>query len=129
MELTQDGLVNYLGKYDYYVEKKQEMIQSGKKYMAELKEMTEATGEEPVLSSAEQRRLQKEKEAEERRLRRRKESLEEEIALLEEEIEALETELTKPAIMADYKKLAEINDNLTAKKQRLEECYEQWVAL
>ena len=36
VELEEDGLVNYLGKYDYYTEKKQE-IKSGRKYMETLR--------------------------------------------------------------------------------------------
>ena len=88
MELTSDGIENYLGTYDYYVEKKQQ-IQSGKKYLEGMQEDREArssTAAEEVskgagaeaeehLSSAERRRIQKEKEAEERRLRRHREAL------------------------------------------------------
>lgn len=36
MELTDGGLVNYLGRYDYYVEKKQQMAGSGRRHLAEL---------------------------------------------------------------------------------------------
>ena len=35
-ELTPEGLVTYLGKYDYYVEKKQQMISSGRQYVRQL---------------------------------------------------------------------------------------------
>ena len=36
VELTENGMDSYLGTYDYYVEKKQAQIQSGKKCMDEL---------------------------------------------------------------------------------------------
>ena len=42
MELTSDGIENYLGTYDYYVEKKQQQIQSGKKYLEGMQEDREA---------------------------------------------------------------------------------------
>ena len=35
LEITPEGIVEYLGKYDYYMEKK-EQIQSGKKYLEEM---------------------------------------------------------------------------------------------
>ena len=35
VELTENGMDSYLGTYDYYVEKKQAQIRSGKKYMDE----------------------------------------------------------------------------------------------
>ena len=42
MELTSDGIENYLGTYDYYVEKKQQQTQSGKKYLEGMQEDREA---------------------------------------------------------------------------------------
>ena len=65
LELTPQGVENYLGTYDYYVEKKQQQIQSGKKYLESLtgsKPSEAAPAEE--MSSAEKRKLQKAKEAE-----------------------------------------------------------------
>ena len=98
IELTKTGIDNYLGTYDYYVEKKQQLIQSGKKYMDDLadsassgdKNASAMDGISDELSSAEKRKLQKEREAEERRLERRKQKLEKDIEQLEEEIKDLE---------------------------------------
>ena len=36
MELTPGGLINFLGRYDYYIEKKQDMITSGRQYLQEM---------------------------------------------------------------------------------------------
>lgn len=131
VELTAEGIENYLGTYDYYVEKKQQQISSGKKYLEEMsaKGQTEEAEQTTELSSAERRRLQKEKEAEERRLRRHRESLEAEIQALEGEISDLENELCKPEIITDHVKLAEISKVLTAKKDDLDERYESWLEL
>ena len=88
VELTENGMDSYLGTYDYYVEKKQAQIQSGKKYMDELSSREKAQMDAPQsalqdsakdtpegmssLSAAEQRKLKKEQEAKDRRIRRQK---------------------------------------------------------
>ena len=149
MELTADGMENYLGAYDYYVEKKQQ-IESGKKYLNELgtkgaasasagKTMGaqgigagvsgEAAGFVEELSSAEKRKLQKEKEAEERRIKRQKEALEKDIADLEEKIAELEAEVCKVEVATDHVKLAAISGELEEKRAVLEEKYDLWLEL
>ena len=138
MELTEAGLVNYLGKYDYYVEKKQQLIESGSKYVAGLAKATTAEGvafasedteEKTGLSAAEERKRKKEIEAEERRLRRKRESLEKEIERLEDEISKAHEELQKPEVMTDHEKLQSLSDKMAEDKDRLDACYEQWLEL
>ena len=148
IELTSEGIDNYLGTYDYYVEKKQQQIRSGKKYLEELSagkradapgngdaaegdvsDAKAAGGGEPELSSAERRRIQKEKEAEERRLKRHREKLEKEIQELEDSIKELEEELCREDVVKDHVKLAEISKALTEKKDDLDEKYESWLQL
>ncbi len=136
MELTETGLVNYLGKYDYYLEKKQQLIESANQYVASLAKAGQPGREDfasedaqQTLSAAEERRLKKEKEAEERRLRRRRESLEAEIERLEAEIENIQEQLQKPEVMTDRAKLTELSDKLTADRQALDDSYEQWLEL
>ena len=137
MELTGTGLVNYLGKYDYYLEKKQQLIESGSKYVASLAkagqsghvDLAESAEEKEKLSPAEERRRKKEIEAEERRLKRKRESLEAEIERLETEIESIQKELQKPEVMTDRKKLAELSEKLTENRRELDASYEQWLEL
>lgn len=130
MELTETGLVNYLGRYDYYVEKKQQMISSAKQYVAGLAGKSSGEQDEAAFaSSAQQRKVRKEQEAEERRLRRRKESLENEIGRLEEEIADIEKEMCRPEIMTDHVKLAELSETLENLKSQLDKNYEEWLEL
>jgi len=134
MELTETGLVSYLGKYDYYVEKKQQLIESGSKYVAGLFKASQSgegafAPEAEALSPAEERRLKKEKEAEERRLKRRKEALEKEIERLESEIDSIHEELQKPDVMTDHERLRSLSDQMTADRESLDACYEQWLEL
>ena len=141
LELEKDGFTEYLGKYDYYVEKK-ESLESGKRYLKEMalsdeKSLASSEGadvcsknaEKPKLSAAEERELKKKKEAEERRKNREKNRLEEEIAALEEEIANLESEMCKPEYFADHAKLAELDSKLTELKEKLEISYENWMEL
>ena len=145
VELTESGMDNYLGTYDYYVEKKQSHIRSGKKYLDELASREKMQSDAPQaalqdgtdevaendlkLSAAEQRKLKKEQEARERRLQRQKQSLEADIASLENDISLLEAELCLEDNMKDHVKLAALSEELTDKKTRLEEKYDEWLTL
>ena len=145
VELTENGMDSYLGTYDYYVEKKQAQIQSGKKYMDELSSREKAQMDAPQsalqdsakdtpegmssLSAAEQRKLKKEQEAKDRRIRRQKESLEADIASLENDISCLEAELCLEENMKDHVKLTALSEELADKKGDLELKYEEWLIL
>lgn len=130
LELEEDGLKEYLGKYDYYVEKKAQ-IQSGKAYLNELKDKDEARTQiiDEPLSASEQRALNKQKEAAERRRTRALAAAEELITELEEEIASLEEEMCKPQVMTDHMKLAELNEKLSECKEKLSAAYDDWMEL
>lgn len=129
VELTENGLDNYLGKYDYYLEKKQQMIRSGRQYVAGLGEDRDAKLESEAASSAEQRRMQKEKEAEARRHKRRQEALESAIDKLENDIREIEEKLCSKEIMTDHEKLKELSDMLADRKAELDKNYTVWLEL
>ncbi len=126
VELTPEGLDIFLGRYDYYIEKKQQMIASGKQY---LQEMGSKGNPSPGEDAAERRRLQKQKEAEQRRLERQKAAAEERIAELEEKIGETESRLTDPEIMTDHLRLAELSEELDSLRAELDETYERWLEL
>lgn len=131
LELTPDGIVEYLGKYDYYLEKSGE-VQSGKKYMEELsgeKAASAGQTEKPVLSAEEQRRLNKQIEAEERRIRRKKEALELQMADLEAEIQKLEQEMCDPGNSSNYGLLAELGSKIEEAKASHDMAMEEWLLL
>ena len=152
LELKPDGMVSYLGKYDYYQEKKNQ-IESGKKYLDQLtldksgKVQTTQTEEAPVigedssleedakileqakssLSSQEERRLKKELETKRRRLEKEKQQLEEDIEKMEEESAELEEKMCSPEIVTDHAKLAELSVQLNELKDELQKKYEKWL--
>ena len=118
LELTQDGVIEYLGRYDYYLEKKSQGI-SAKKYFSKVQE-------KPAGDAAQQRRLKKEREAEERRRARLSEKLETEISELENQISEIEHNLCKPENMSDYELLARLGSEREEAEKRLAEAYDEW---
>lgn len=135
LELTHDGAVEYLGKYDYYLEKKAQGI-SGKKYLNRMQEEnahTDSVADKnagiETLSAAEQRRLNKEREAEERRRARQSEKLEQEISELEEKIAEIEQEICKPENMTDYELLGSLSKQREEAQERLSAAYDEWAEM
>ncbi|MBP3384341.1 MAG: ABC-F family ATP-binding cassette domain-containing protein, partial [Firmicutes bacterium] len=130
-ELGHEGITTYLGTYNYYVEKKQE-IDSGKKYLEELSGASakeKPAAEEGELSSSEQRRLKKEQEAEQRRLRRQLEQAEKRIDELETAISEVEAELCKEENLTDHNKLHELSKKMDGLKEELAVEYDKWMEL
>ncbi|MBQ1408085.1 MAG: ABC-F family ATP-binding cassette domain-containing protein [Eubacterium sp.] len=135
-ELTADGIVKYPGGYDYYEEKRQEIV-STKKYLGELgassgQGTAEAgeNGQKTTGRSVQEERARKKKlEAEARRKAREQERLELLIMELEEETERIQNEMCKPGIATDPVKLNKLNEELKDVKLRLEEAYENWGGL
>lgn len=126
LELNPEGIITYLGGYDYYMEKKQS-LGSGKSYLQELSK----TGEEKEFTgkelNKEARRLEKEKQMEERRKERALKKKEEEIAQLEEKISELEAAMCAEENLTDHKKLLELEKEFTESKSLLEEKLESWI--
>lgn len=134
LELKADGMDEYLGKYDYYEEKKKS-IESGKQY---LKTMADRRGVDADsggsaqyrssegLTSKEERKLQKQEEARARRARRNREALEAEIQEKEEEQMALEEEMCCLAEAVEVERLAELSKQFDELKEELEILYERW---
>ena len=130
LELNREGISEYLGKYDYYREKK-EQLGNGGEHTGEMGESAMeredvANGGEAKLSSEEERRLKKEKEAQRRRNQREKEALEKEIEEDEQECARIE-ELMCGEAAEDYIKLAELSEKLTKLKDELQKKYEKWL--
>ena len=123
-ELTSEGILEYPGQFDYYMEKKA-AAQLSQDPAGEKKTVTE----ESTLSPEEERRLRKEQEAEERRRARRQEELEQEIDSLEEQIRDTEEKLCDPENMSDVELLQKLGDQLESLKRALEPKYDEWMEI
>lgn len=128
-ELEPNGIKNYLGKYDYYMEKKAE-IESSKAYLRNiLNSDEERVAKSGTLSSAQERELKKKKEAEDRRRAREKERLENLIETLEARISDMEAKMCEPEYLSDHVKLAEMSKKLSDMKTELDDTYDKWAEL
>lgn len=122
-ELTTDGIVEYKGRFDYYLQKKEE-LKAAESSGEESK--SEPTGE---LSAEEERKLRKEQEAEQRRQERRIKELEGIIEDLEAKIQETEEILCAPENMSNVELLQEKGELLEQYKADLEVQYEEWMEL
>lgn len=127
IELKPDGIVSYIGGYDYYMQKKQDIV-STKQYVKELA-MPEKKEEVQGKSSAEERRLKKEEDTKRRRTERKIKETEEEIANLTKRINDIHEAMCNPDILADHMKLLEYQNEVDSLNVKLEEKEEEWLKL
>lgn len=128
VELSTEGAQEYLGDYDYYVEKKNEMIER-----AAFEQLEQQENQAPVQKTVAQEKLnyleEKERKKLERQRTRKIEELEQNIVQFEEEIATLEDQLCLPEIYADYEKASEITTKKQTLQEQLETCMAEWEEL
>ena len=117
IELTPDKAENYLGNYDFYLEKKSAN-------RAKQEENTPAAQTDTAVKHDWQR--QKEEQAAKRKLENTVKKLEEKIAELEERISILDAELEKSEVFTDAGKAAEVFNEKQSIEEKLSELYEEW---
>ncbi len=146
LELTGETFLNYIGNYDYYLEKKELMnnlygtADSSQSPFAtgsvtsslpwsSLKPSFETTSGQESSSIKQDWKAKKEEQARQRKKQNDLKKTEEEISSLEEQDSALDKQLMKPEIASDVGKLMEIHKEKEALKERLEQLYEIWETL
>lgn len=136
VELHPDGAEHFLGNYDDYLAKKQELAElaaeqaamksAGGASRASHAESTVTTNDKTGAASYE---ADKQAKREERNRQRRVEQLETLIAELEDSITALEHELTLPEVYQDYAAIQERQTVIDRHKTELSAAYEEWETL
>jgi len=126
LELSPDGVANYLGNYDYYMEKKQELAELAAEQQAAQSDRKQQQDTQPEKSSYE---LGKEAKRQERQRLRRLEEIEETIRQREEQIVKWEEELCLPEVYSDHLQVKERNDAIQQVREELEKLYEEWTIL
>lgn len=131
LELTSDGINEYKGKFDYYLEKKESLARTDEEEQLTVSKSKDSQVAElqAELSSEEERKLRKQREAEERRTKRRVEEFEEKINVLEGMIAESEMELCDPKNADDLLFLHEESERLSKYNKELEEVYDAWMEL
>jgi ATP-binding cassette, subfamily F, member 3 len=125
LELSPKGSTEYLGDYDYYLEKKLEQEELAALALAASQKKAAAL--EPVDKSSYQQ--DKETKKLERQRKRKLEEVELRITQLEEQIEEFEQQLCDPDVFQDHEKVLEINQNNEKAKAELDELMEAWAEL
>ena len=121
IELTGETLVNYIGNYDYYLEKRDELTEKFVKKPEEAAQTVEKVSEQKTDWKA-----QKAKQAQIRKIENALKKAEDEIAFLEGEIEQIDTECAKPENATNSAKLGELTTKQNQYRERLETLYEEW---
>ncbi|WP_019123964.1 ABC-F family ATP-binding cassette domain-containing protein [Brevibacillus massiliensis] len=128
LELSPDGVTSYLGDYDYYVEKKQELAELA---LERSKEKAANPGAKQTPAQAvpkEKLSYEQEKEAKrrERQRLRRIEEIEQTIAEREAEIARWEEELCQPEIYSDHLLVKERNECISQARAEIDQLLEEW---
>lgn len=118
IELANKTVVNYIGNYDYYLEKK------------------DILGAKPITNNASKSsssaisklnwQEEKVKQAQQKKIKNEIKRTEERMALIEAEIEELDNMYADPAISSDTAKLMEIHTRKEALSKELDELYDKW---
>ncbi len=118
--MSQNGIKEYLGNYDYYIEHAKEEQQE------QTAQMTKSGDQKPAKNDYQ---LQKQRQSDERKRRAKLRKAESEIERLDNEIEQIQTQLASPEVSADYEKLIELTNLLESLQKEQEEQYIIWEEL
>lgn len=120
IDVTNSGVTEYLGDYNYFIEKKTEL--------AELK--AEASSSQQNIQTKNKRNEDdKEFKRQERRLTRAIAEIETSLAKMDEDIAGIQEELLRPEFADDHIKLMELQEQIDALQMKHDEQSEEWLDL
>jgi ATP-binding cassette, subfamily F, member 3 len=129
VELSNDHSFEYLGDYDYYVEKKQELIE-----LAALKAAQEAAKSKTTMNTSIPAKqttstIDKDAKKRERQIRRQVEEIETKMGTLDEEIALYEEQLCDPEVFSNHEVAFDVQSKLDLAKEKHEELEMEWLTL
>ncbi|MFB6468467.1 ATP-binding cassette domain-containing protein [Cytobacillus sp. Hz8] len=126
LELDAGGATEYLGDYDYYLEKKQEQEE-----LMALEQLEQTKNDSSTATPLEKNSYQQDKEAKklERQRKRRLEEIEKRIEELESFLSQNEELLCDPEIYQDHEKVLAIHKENETYQAELDSLMEQWTEL
>lgn len=130
LELTAHRFINYIGNYDYYLEKRETNLAAalGGTPAENASQKSRNTAQEPSVIKQDWK-AQKEEQA---RLRKKENALkkcEQQIAELETRSAEIDREMSTPAIGTQAARLQELSQEQAGISQKLELLYEEWEQL
>jgi len=126
LDLTNQSVVNYIGDYDYYLEKKEELTE---KYAPSAAETATEAKEEAPSEGKLTWQQQKEEQARKRKQENELKKVEKRIEELETRDKEIDDTLILPDVCTNVGRCAELSREKDKIQQELEELYEKWETL
>jgi len=124
VELSGTGSFEYLGDYDYYVEKKQELLE-----LAQMKAASQPQVQQDLPDKTSTSKIDKEAKKRERQIRRTIEDLESKMHETSAIVARLEEALCDSAIFTDHEKISMLQAELATAKEQHELLELEWLEL
>ncbi|MCU9811026.1 ABC-F family ATP-binding cassette domain-containing protein [Paraclostridium sp. AKS81] len=118
--LDSDGITEYLGNYNYYMDKKKQTLEMNS---------IETTEEKTKTQLKDEKRKEREQRELEKKARVKRQNIEKEIEEIELEIEELNVLMCQEEIYSNPEKSKEVSQNKTSLEDRLNNLYEEWEQL
>ena len=128
LDLTGNTLVNYIGNYDYYLEKREELtrIYAPETSVSSVAQSNAATA---VSSGKDEWQKRKEEQARERKRQNDLKKTEDQIQKLEARNQEIDEQMCLESVYTDVAKCMELNKEKTENANKLEALYEVWESL
>ena len=126
LDLTNQSVVNYIGDYDYYLEKKEELTE---KYAPSAAETSVESKDEAPSEGKLTWQQQKEEQARKRKQENELKKVENRIEELETRDKEIDDALVLPDVCTNVGRCAELSREKDKIQQELEELYEKWETL
>lgn len=118
--LDSDGITEYLGNYNYYMDKKKQTLEMNS---------IETTEEKTKTQLKDEKRKEREQRELEKKARVKRQNIEKEIEEIELEIEELNVLMCQEEIYSNPEKSKEVSQNKSSLEDRLNNLYEEWEQL
>ncbi|MCU6723957.1 Uncharacterized ABC transporter ATP-binding protein YjjK [uncultured Clostridium sp.] len=128
LDLTGNTLVNYIGNYDYYLEKREELTRI---YAPEtsVSSVEQSTAAAIASSGKDEWQKRKEEQARERKRQNDLKKTEDQIQKLEARNQEIDDQMCLESVYTDVAKCMELNKEKTENANKLETLYEVWESL
>lgn len=118
--LDSEGITEYLGNYDYYMEKKKQTLEMNTVEVVEEKTKTQLKDE---------KRKEREQREIEKKARIKRQNIEKEIEEIEGKIEELDLLMCQEEVYSNPEKSKEVSQNKSNLEEKLNNLYEEWEQL